>query len=262
MFIFQVDNRPKEKAPLKDWDKEFVKLFNSQLGKINAWTAWQSIIGGIACGLANVGDVDKERRDKREAEYARCAKAIGEDTLAEAMAIIVNALDRNPEQDFLGKIFMDLGLGSNWNGQFFTPFSTSKLMSEMSINDDVLQRIKDKGWGAVHDPACGAGSTLIGAVSVLMHSEGVNYQRQVLFIGQDLDRTVAQMCYIQLSLLGCAGYVVVGDTLSNPIEGDVLFPAEKEDQEFWYTPLWWDDIWTGRRWCHYLDTILRHKKEA
>lgn len=262
MFIFQVDNRPKEKAPLKDWDKEFVKLFNSQLGKINAWTAWQSIIGGIACGLANVGDVDKERRDKREAEYARCAKAIGEDTLAEAMAIIVNALDRNPEQDFLGKIFMDLGLGSNWNGQFFTPFSTSKLMSEMSINDAILQKIKDKGWSAVHDPTCGAGSTLIGAVSVLMHSEGVNYQRQVLFIGQDLDRTVAQMCYIQLSLLGCAGYVVVGDTLSNPIEGDVLFPAEKEDQEFWYTPLWWDDIWTGRRWCHYLDMILRHKKEA
>ena len=46
------------------------------------------------------------------------------------------------------------------------------------------------------------------------------------------------MCYIQLSLLGCAGYVVVGDTLSNPIEGDVLFPDEKEGQEFWYTPFW------------------------
>lgn len=261
MFIFQVD-KPKKTAPIKDWDKEFIKLFDAQLGRNNAWTVWQAMIGGIACAFSNLGDVDKNRHDKREEEYTRCEKIIGKENLAEALNIIVNALQRNPQQDFLGKIFMELELGSNWNGQFFTPFSISQLMGTIDIDEQVIQRIHDNGWTSIVDPTCGAGSTLIGAISALMHQKDINYQRQVLFVGQDLDRTVAQMCYIQLTLLGCAGYIVIGDTLSNPLEGDLLFPNEKEEQDFWYTPLWWDEVWTGRRWCRYLDMKLRHKKEA
>lgn len=44
----------------------------------------------------------------------------------------------------------------------------------------------------------------------------LNYQRDVLFVAQDIDQTAALMCYIQLSLLGCPAVVIVGDSLAKP----------------------------------------------
>ena len=44
----------------------------------------------------------------------------------------------------------------------------------------------------------------------------INYQTSVLFTAQDIDYIVGLMCYLQLSLMGCAGYVVIGDTLRHP----------------------------------------------
>ena len=57
-----------------------------------------------------------------------------------------------------------------------------------------------------------------------------------LIHANDVDRVVAQMCYIQLSLLGCPGWVAVANTISNPVCGDPLMPDERPGQEFWYTP--------------------------
>ena len=34
-------------------------------------------------------------------------------------AIVVEALERNPEQDFLGELYMELELGNHWKGQVF-----------------------------------------------------------------------------------------------------------------------------------------------
>lgn len=62
-----------------------------------------------------------------------------------------------------------------------------------------------------------------------------------------IDRVVAQMCYIQLSLLGCAGWVAVANTISNPVCGDPLMPVEKPGQEFWYTPFYFRGEWNCRR---------------
>ena len=74
----------------------------------------------------------------------------------------------------------------------------------------------------------------------------MNYQEKVLFVGQDIDRVVGQMCYIQLSLLGCAGYICIADTIVNPVVGSVLQPDEQKGQEFWYTPLYYSNRWQMR----------------
>ena len=74
-----------------------------------------------------------------------------------------------------------------------------------------------------------------------------NFQNHVVFVGQDIDRVTGMMCYIQLSLLGCAGYVCIANTLTNPLTGPVLFPNEKEGQELWYMPMFQNQIWTWRR---------------
>ena len=53
------------------------------------------------------------------------------------------------------------------------------------------------------------------------------------------------MCYIQLSLLGCAGYVVIGNSITEPMTGNVLFG--EESSRCWYTPMFFCDVWNTRR---------------
>jgi hypothetical protein len=78
------------------------------------------------------------------------------------------------------------------------------------------------------------------------YKQGINYQRDVLFVGQDVDSTVARMGFVQLSLLGCAGYVAIGDSLSNPITGDVLLP-NTGNHDVWFMPMYFTGVWQYRR---------------
>lgn len=252
----------KDKKPethITGTDKEMLSLFESLCGRINTWQAWSGIIDTIAIAFSNVLDPDQKRKAKREAEYQNCISQLGGmEPAVKALSIITQALERDPNQDFMGKIFMQLDLGSHWHGQFFTPYNLASSMAEMSVGEDFIRDIKKNGWASVCDPACGAGATLIGAANALQ-KKNVNYQERVIFVGQDIERTTAQMCYIQLSLLGCAGYVVVADTLTSPVRGPVLNPIEEEGQEFWYTPMWWSDVWTARRLELAIRTAVRRE---
>lgn len=253
-----------EVQEFKGTEQEFTKLFKSLCDTRSAWQVWSDLMSAFSCTLANAGnlDPDKDRVAKREEEYKACIGRLGGSEVPSQMfETIVMALDRNPEQDFLGKMFMQLELGSHWHGQFFTPFNISMMMAQTGMDPDkVKDQINEKGWISINDPSCGAGSTLIGAVAVLSRAH-INWQQHVAFVANDIDRTAAQMCFIQLSLLGCAGYVAVTNTLSNPITGLVLFPKEKPDQEFYFTPMWWNDVWTGRRFCRYLDRMTSKRAD-
>ena len=46
-----------------------------------------------------------------------------------------------------------------------------------------------------------------------MHERGIDWQRKALFYCQDISEMTALMYYIQLSLIGAAAVVIVGDTL-------------------------------------------------
>ena len=108
-------------------------------------------------------------------------------------------------------------------------------MSELEFaGDGTEKQLKEKGYVRVNDPACGAGVMLI-AFANAAKRHGINYQKQVLFVAQDIDRTAAMMCYIQLSLLGCPATVVIGDSLAKPF----LHP----DNEAWYTPFFYLNQW-------------------
>lgn len=68
---------------MTDYTKDFVKFFNSKLGKVNAWEAWKSIINASACAIANTVEQNPTRYAKREEEYAICEKTLGKDTLGD-----------------------------------------------------------------------------------------------------------------------------------------------------------------------------------
>jgi type I restriction-modification system DNA methylase subunit len=236
----------KHSEVIQGTEKEFLSEFERLCYSRSAWQVWADLMSVIACSLSNAVDRTPEHFTQREKEYAQCISRLGSvEAPAKILSILVIALENEPEQDFLGKMYMNLNLANHWKGQFFTPYNLCRLMSEITAGD-VNAQIEKKGFISVCDPACGAGATLIAAANTMKESK-YNFQNHVLFVGQDIDRITGMMCYIQLSLLGCAGYVCIGNTLTSPVTGHVLFPQEKEGQEMWYMPMFQSKVWSMRR---------------
>lgn len=229
------------------YTNEFLKIFNSLCISRMSWQVWSDWISATACCLSMMADRDSARRADRVKEFKESMDRIGDDPKAQRLFdIMVEAFETDPYQDFLGSIYMELGLASHWHGQFFTPVSVCKMMADITIADS-MEKLSTKNWVSVADHSCGAGATLIAAAAGF-RERGVNYQKKVLFVGQDIDRVTAQMCYIQLTILGCPGYVIVANTLTNPQVGPVLSPIQQEGQEFWYTYMFLhDESWQFRR---------------
>lgn len=222
--------------------KEIYKCFQRLSERYGMWGIWSDFITLSACSLC-VSD-----REKREREYAEIVEKYKPDDIerfSQMLASTVEALEHNPDQDFLGDLFMRFDLSDTWKGQFFTPYYVCKAMSAMTIGDLATQ-LKTQSWISVNDPACGAGALLIAFAQECLRQK-VNYQQSVLFVAQDIDRIAALMCFIQLSLLGCPGYVVVGDAILRPAVGpSELLPIKQDGQEIWYTPMIYTDIWQCR----------------
>lgn len=154
----------------------------------------------------------------------------------------------NPEQDFLGSIFMELNLGDKSNSQFFTPYHVCELMAKVT-EEDVAAVVKEKGYITINDSCCGAGATLIAAINEArkqLEKVNLNFQNHVLVVAQDIDEIVALMCYIQLSLLGVAAYIKVGDVFTQPMSTD------DNGENYWFTMMYFSDVWTMRRVFHSL----------
>ena len=123
-------------------------------------------------------------------------------------------MDFNPTRTFSVSFYMALDLGNDHAGQFFTPYNVCRMMAEIT-GTDLQARVERDGWISVNDCACGAGALLVAFANACTRQK-INYQTSVLFVAQDIDYIVGLMCYLQLSLMGCAGYVVIGDTLLHP----------------------------------------------
>lgn len=232
---------------LQDSEKEFLKLFDKLTYLRSAWQVWEDLMTVMACSISNAVDRTPDKYKRREEQYERAIKRIGSVEIpAQMLGIITMALENNPDQDFLGKLYMSLNLGSHWHGQFFTPYNVCRMMAEMNFGDGIQAEIERKGYISVCDPCVGAGAMLIAAANAMRRAKA-NYQTSAVFVGQDIDRVVAMMAYIQLSLIGCPGYIIIGNSLTNPPTGHVLFPRDTEGQELWITPLFMHKVWEMRR---------------
>lgn len=240
---------------MADAKKAFAAGFNQLCRTRQRGSAWADLVSVIACSIANA--VDKRFFDEREAQYMQIIGQYNKDEqqlFPELFNLMVESMDENPDQDFLGELYMTLELGNSNAGQFFTPYDVCRSMSEVTIERSrALELVDKQGYISICDPACGAGATLVSAANTLSRLD-INYQTSALFVGQDLDGTVAMMCYIQLSLLGCPGYVHVGNTLTDPMTGSTLFGDGKSST--WYTPMFFRDVWEHRRAIAMLEHML------
>lgn len=248
---------PEKKAPTlrqaADTEKEFLKTFKSLTYKHRAWDVWNDFIVMAACSLSN--PVDKLHYEERERRYLRIIKKYGKEEQSKfptLFAHTVMALEFNPEQDFLGKLYTRLGLQDEGRKQHFTPYSICQAMS------DIIKQVRENGYITLNDPCCGAGATLIAGINCAKRRLGeacLNFQNHILVSAQDIDETVALMCYIQLSLLGVAAYIKVGNSITEPMAtGDLL-------ENYWFTPMYFSDIWAMRRAVHQMDRLLQKGNE-
>lgn len=182
--------------------------------------------------------------DEKEQRYLEIAHRYTEDELkkfGELLAIVVQAFEEDPRQDFLGTIWMESGFGDSKKGQYFTPYEIAEMSARMTLYS-AKEQIREQNWLSVSDSACGSGIMLIAAANYLK-GVGINYQRDVLFVGQELDPLIAYMGYIQMTLLGLPGYIKIGNSLTEPMTGHPLFPSEKD----LITPLFLLEPWSIRR---------------
>lgn len=249
----------KDKKEVKlDARKEFLRVFKQLTYRHRAWDIWRDFIVMFACSLSN--PLDKSHYDEREKRYMKIIKKYNkkeQNLFPELAAHTVMALEENPEQDFLGGIFMELNLGNDSNGQFFTPYHVCDLMAKIAMHENVVREVNEKGYITISDSCCGAGATLIAGIHEArrqLEKESLNYQNHVLVVAQDIDETVALMCYIQLSLLGVAAYIKIGNTFTEPISPD------DTTENYWFTSIYFSDVWATRRLVRRMDDLLKGEK--
>lgn len=150
--------------------KNIVRFIEGLSGKYSRWDIWQDFIIMSAIAIANtMGGPQAKAREEMYRSRAEKYSAKELEVFADMLLEVVAELERDPEQDFLGELFMALGLGNEWKGQFFTPYDICRAMSAITYGPDMAARIEKQGWISVSDPACGAADRICQRVPETAH---------------------------------------------------------------------------------------------
>lgn len=191
---------------------ELQKAVLSMAGKYSAYEVFNDWIEASALAVANsTCSIHHRIWEDREKKYKSIMNKYSPEEqikFCEMLAWFVEDIEDNP-RDVLGEAFMRSGMGADAAGQFFTPFNISLLMAEMNV-----ESYKD-GEITLNEPSCGSGGGVI-AVAVALKNKGINYQRVMKVVAQDLDWRCVYMCYLQLSYMGIDAICAQGDTLLDP----------------------------------------------
>lgn len=189
----------------------------------------------VTMSAVALSKADLRQAEAREELYMQTVRKYSRGeaaTIAHMFAELQEGLHISP-RDILGEIYMQLELGNSRMGQFFTPHHICQLMANITMSDDIVEKVARHGFVTVNEPASGSGATII-AMMLAMQERGLSYQRDVHVIATDLDSTAAMMAYVQLSLMHVPAIIVHGNTLT------------LEEYSHWYTPAHIMDNWGAR----------------
>ncbi len=130
--------------------KEFIGIFRRLSQRHSAWSVWRDFIFLCAVAVSNAFDKRPGVWHERENRYLKAIKQYGKDErddIVTLFALTIHTLKRNPCQDFLGQLFMELELSDHWKGQFFTPYFVAETMARATVGDgtDLKKRIAEQG---------------------------------------------------------------------------------------------------------------------
>ena len=209
---------------------QFIQTFNQINYGQSRYDTFKDFVSMSAFSLHNA----VRPSESLESEYMTIVSKYSEDDRSRLVALfvmLVELLNETPK-DILGELFTSLNIGNKHTGQFFTPSHISEFMAEISLNSlDTV--IADRGFITASDPACGAGSMILGCLKVLLN-KGYNPQFHLWVQCVDIDRLCALMCFLQLSLWNVPAQVIVGNSLT------------METREVFYTPAHYLGCWNSR----------------
>jgi hypothetical protein len=183
-----------------------VKKLSGLTGGKRMFEVFRDFTEMFALTLRNV--VDPRDWQKREDRYLEVAKGYTSDQLtimAEVFAMVVTQMEHQPE-DVLGKLYMELEIGNDARGQFFTPYEIAKLMATLQA-DEIASRGDEHV--SIYEPACGAGAFMI-AISQELRERN----REFHVTAEDVDPVAVHMAYIQFTILDIPAIVYHRDTLT------------------------------------------------
>ena len=204
--------------------KEIVNTLQRMSGKYSTYEIFSDWIKCCALAISNQSDLFRDKIwESREKEYlATIQKYTAEDAqeFARMLSELTFALE-DEITDVLGEVYMAAGMGNKSTGQFFTPYHLSEAVAGVAIPADVSPAKPL----VLNEPSTGGGGMIIAAAEILK-KRGLNHQKCMEVVAQDLDWKGVYMTYLQLSLLGIKAIVVQGNTLSEPFTDLRSYPKE------------------------------------
>ena len=187
----------------------FISAFNSIAKHKHRYKVFEDFVTVSAITLHNRFNMN----DSLEQEYLTIINGYSKKerfAIAKLFAMLVDLL--NPEPiDILGQLYMELEISSKGNGQFFTPDSVSQIMAKIVYGGKI--ELPSCGFITMSEPACGAGGMVLAFVKEMLNQK-LSPANHLWVQCVDIDRMVALMCYIQLSLWGVPAQIIVGNTLT------------------------------------------------
>lgn len=205
---------------MPDFHREFLRKLNDIAKHQHRYDVFRDFVTMAAISLHNGIVRDPVLEEEYLGIIGRYSK---EDArrFPELLGELVMMLEVEPA-DVLGAVYLELGLGNDNAGQFFTPPAVSKLMAQVT-HGETLKDLKAP-FITLSEPACGAGGMVLAFVNVMI-SEGMNPAERLWVQCIDVDRLAALMCFVQLSLWNVPAEVLVGNTLSMEMRERFCTPA-------------------------------------
>lgn len=202
--------------------KDIIKSINEISGKyssyevFNDWIRCGALVISNSCTLFH--NKLWQEREKMYIETMNKYTLKEREKLVEMFGMLWETFE-DYTSDILGEIYMEARMGSKAAGQFFTPFHLSELCAKLSeIEPDA------NGIYRINEPSCGGGRMII-AFAKMLKDKGINYQKCMDVVAQDLDWKGVYMTYLQCSILGIRATVVQGNTLLEPYDPE--YPKER-----------------------------------
>ena len=170
------------------------------------WCACMAMAFQNSCDIFKSSNIYKQREELYQTTIKQYTRE-EQEKLFEMTARLFLAFE-DEIFDYLGGIYMESGCGNKYVGQFFTPFHLSELCAKLGVDGT------DKDYH-MNEPSCGGGAMIL-ATAKALKDIGINYQRKLKVVAQDLDWLGVYMTYVQCFIIGIDAIVVQGDTLTEP----------------------------------------------
>jgi hypothetical protein len=207
--------------------RAFIRIFNEIPAHRHRHDVFRDFVTMVAISLHNA----IRKSATLEAEYLSIIgryDRVAQQAFPKLLGELVKLLDPEP-RDVLGELYMSLEFGNTHAGQFFTPPEVLRMMAELAISE----QLDTHEFITISEPACGSGGMVLAIAGAML--EAKRNPAEVMWVEcQDVDRSVAMMCYVQLALWNIPGVVIVGNTLA------------MEVREAFYTPAHWLGFWDAK----------------